>query len=185
MDKKLGLDSESDKFRNIFRNTNKFRLGLIALLAVLLALSFIEYKIDIPENLLRRMEKNGIYTETREARISLLPFPSVKISTLTITIPGNSTMKFDEVILSIDVFSLWFNTDHKILKGRVSKMSLMVLPDIVPDSRSPVNVESVLEQVKNITELISLHLDLPETLTVDEFDLRTYRNPGKTLVFAK
>ena len=185
MDKKLGLDSESDKFRNIFRNTNKFRLGLIALLAGLMALSFIEYKIDIPENLLRRMEKNGIYTETREARISLLPFPSVKISTLTITIPGNSTMKFDEVILSIDVFSLWFNTDHKILKGRVSKMSLMVLPDIVPDSRSPVNVESVLEQVKNITELISLHLDLPETLTVDEFDLRTYRNPGKTLVFAK
>ena len=185
MDKKLGLDSESDKFRNIFRNTNKFRLGLIALLAGLMALSFIEYKIDIPENLLRRMEKNGIYTETREARISLLPFPSVKISTLTITIPGNSTMKFDEVILSIDVFSLWFNTDHKILNGRVSKMSLMVLPDIVPDSRSPVNVESVLEQVKNITELISLHLDLPETLTVDEFDLRTYRNPGKTLVFAK
>ncbi|MCB1199443.1 MAG: hypothetical protein KDK41_02270 [Leptospiraceae bacterium] len=185
MDKKLGLDSESDKFRNIFRNTNKFRLGLIALLAGLMALSFIEYKIDIPENLLRRMEKNGIYTETREARISLLPFPSVKISTLTITIPGNSTMKFDEVILSIDVFSLWFNTDHKILNGRVSKMSLMVLPDIVPDSRSPVNVESVLEQVKNITELISLHLDLPETLAVDEFDLRTYRNPGKTLVFAK
>lgn len=153
------------------------------LLAVFLA--FIPYKISIPEQFKESLKEYELYLKSDQMTFTLLPYPNLEIPKLYLNMPGTMELEVKNTIFSVDLISLWLNSDYNILAASIDYAYLKVVPDIIPDPDEKINIESVIHQVQTITDGIAENLNLPKRIAIDYFELETFQFPGKILVFSK